>query len=80
MCSGVCREEKVNDKTLIHLGFALFDFFYSIIVLLLSLIGIVCSVICLQSSKYFHFESLRNDTFYDKDKKQPQFGWLLFLG
>jgi hypothetical protein len=49
---------------------------YSITVLLLSLIGITCSMICLQSPKYFHFESLRNDTFYDDDKKQPPpFEW-----
>jgi hypothetical protein len=43
----------------------------SIVVLVLACIGIFCSVIVCLSPKYFHFEALRNDTFYDEDKKQP---------
>lgn len=39
--------------------------------LVLACIGILCSAIVCLSPKYFHFEALRNDTFYDDDKKQP---------
>jgi hypothetical protein len=39
--------------------------------MVLACIGIFCSVIVCISPKYFHFEALRNDTFYDEDKKQP---------
>ena len=40
--------------------------------------GIVCSIICVRSPKYFQFVALRNDTFFDDDKKQPSpFEWTI---
>jgi hypothetical protein len=44
----------------------------SITVFVLSVIGIACSIWLCLSSDYFKFISLRNDTFYDIDKKQPE--------
>jgi len=41
-------------------------------VLILSLIGISCSTWVCLSHQYFHFESLRNDTFFDLEKAQPE--------
>eukprot|EP00339_Tiarina_fusa_P001227 CAMPEP_0117076294 /NCGR_PEP_ID=MMETSP0472-20121206/53781_1 /TAXON_ID=693140 ORGANISM="Tiarina fusus, Strain LIS" /NCGR_SAMPLE_ID=MMETSP0472 /ASSEMBLY_ACC=CAM_ASM_000603 /LENGTH=527 /DNA_ID=CAMNT_0004802133 /DNA_START=196 /DNA_END=1775 /DNA_ORIENTATION=+ len=42
-----------------------------IVVLVMALIGIGCSVWFCLSPKYFTFVALRNDTFYDEDKRQP---------
>lgn len=39
---------------------------------MLGLIGIACSIFVCLSENYFSFESLRNDTFYDEAKQQPQ--------
>ena len=44
----------------------------SVVVLVLAIVGIICSIILCRSTKYFQFESLRNDTFYDKEKFQPE--------
>jgi hypothetical protein len=38
----------------------------------LAIIGISCSTYCIISTQYFSFESLRNDTFYEMDKRQPE--------
>jgi cytoskeletal protein RodZ len=38
----------------------------------LTLIGIACSTWVCLSHKYFQFESVRNDTFFDEDKSQPE--------
>lgn len=38
----------------------------------LTLLGIICSIWCIISAKYFSFVALRNDTFFDADKKQPE--------
>mmetsp|Transcript_19116 Transcript_19116/g.20582 ORF Transcript_19116/g.20582 Transcript_19116/m.20582 type:complete len:508 (+) Transcript_19116:178-1701(+) len=43
-----------------------------IVVFVLGMIGIACSSFVCLSSNYFSFVSLRNDTFYDKDKQQPK--------
>lgn len=43
-----------------------------ITVFVLSVIGIACSIWLCLSADYFKFISLRNDTFYDIDKKQPE--------
>jgi len=42
-----------------------------IVVFVLGMVGIACSSVVCLSSNYFSFVSLRNDTFYDKDKQQP---------
>ena len=42
-----------------------------IVVLILALVGIGCSAWFCLSANYFTFISLRNDTFYDEDKLQP---------
>ena len=39
--------------------------------IVLALIGIACSAWFCMSPKYFTFVALRNDTFYDEDKIQP---------
>lgn len=41
-------------------------------VFVLSFIAILCSVFLCLSHDYFKFTSIRNDTFYDEDKKQPE--------
>lgn len=43
-----------------------------ITVFVLGVIGIFCSTIACLSPHYFHFVSLRNDTFYDAEKFQPE--------
>jgi len=43
-----------------------------ITVFVLGLIGIFCSTIACLSPHYFHFVSLRNDTFYEEEKFQPE--------
>lgn len=40
-------------------------------VFVLSIIGIACSIWLLESADYFKFTTIRNDTFYEKEKKQP---------
>ena len=36
----------------------------------------ICSFVAISSPKYFEFQSIRNDTFFDDDKKQPTpFEW-----
>ena len=42
-----------------------------IVVFILSIIGIAMSIWLCKSPDYFKFYALRNDTFYDEDKKQP---------
>jgi hypothetical protein len=41
-------------------------------VLILCLVGIAASTFCILSTNYFSFFSLRDDTFYDEDKTQPE--------
>eukprot|EP00536_Pseudo-nitzschia_multiseries_P007857 jgi/Psemu1/256624/estExt_Genewise1Plus.C_1900003 len=43
-----------------------------ITVFILATFGILCSSFVCVSPNYFSFESLRNDTFYDEDKRQPK--------
>jgi hypothetical protein len=45
---------------------------FSITVLVLCFIGIGASTFSLMSPDYFSFVSLRNDTFFDEDKTQPE--------
>ena len=40
--------------------------------MVLAIVGIICSIIVCTSHKYFRFEALRNDTFCDIDKQQPE--------
>ena len=40
--------------------------------LALTILGIAASIWTCESAEYFSFTSLRNDTFYDLDKKQPE--------
>lgn len=44
----------------------------SIVVTILALFGILFSIWCISSPKYFNFVALRNDTFFDADKKQKE--------
>eukprot|EP00538_Stauroneis_constricta_P000797 CAMPEP_0119558110 /NCGR_PEP_ID=MMETSP1352-20130426/10058_1 /TAXON_ID=265584 /ORGANISM="Stauroneis constricta, Strain CCMP1120" /LENGTH=521 /DNA_ID=CAMNT_0007605349 /DNA_START=228 /DNA_END=1793 /DNA_ORIENTATION=+ len=43
-----------------------------IAVIVMAVIGIICSTWCIFSAKYFSFEALRNDTFYEEAKAQPE--------
>jgi len=43
-----------------------------ITVFILGLFGIFCSILVCLSPNYFHFVSLRNDTFYEEEKYQPK--------
>jgi hypothetical protein len=45
---------------------------FSLVVLVLGVLGIACSIFVCMSADYFSFVALRNDTFYDEDKKQPE--------
>jgi hypothetical protein len=45
---------------------------FSFVCLVLAIIGITCSIIACISPKYFSFVALRNDTFYEPEKAQPE--------